>query len=180
MAGATPPATVATVDFKRYSGLWYEIARLPNRFQDQCAGNVTAEYQPREDGNINVINRCLTHDGQQDEATGLARRVDESDSAKLEVSFVRFLGWRLFWGDYWVIALDGGKDRTSSDPSPSQYQYAVIGHPERQYGWVLSRSATITNTLRNQIDQQLVEQGYNPADFKNTRQGLDTTTADDR
>jgi lipocalin len=35
---------VPSVDLNRYAGKWYEIARLPNRFQNQCAGNVTANY----------------------------------------------------------------------------------------------------------------------------------------
>jgi apolipoprotein D and lipocalin family protein len=38
-----PSETVSQVDLNRYVGTWHEIARLPNRFQDQCAGNVTAD-----------------------------------------------------------------------------------------------------------------------------------------
>ena len=35
---------VPSVDLPRYAGLWYEVARLPNRFEEKCAGDVTAEY----------------------------------------------------------------------------------------------------------------------------------------
>jgi apolipoprotein D and lipocalin family protein len=80
--------TVARVDLDRYAGTWYEIARLPNRFQDHCIGNVTADYRQLENGRIEVINRCRDGDGAADEAVGVARIVDAASNAKLEVSFV--------------------------------------------------------------------------------------------
>ena len=30
------PDTVRTVDLQRYVGVWHELARLPNLFQEQC------------------------------------------------------------------------------------------------------------------------------------------------
>ncbi|MEI6161687.1 MAG: lipocalin family protein, partial [Roseococcus sp.] len=52
--GATPPTTetprtVESVDVSRYLGLWHEVARLPQRFQDRSSlrcEQVTAEYAP--------------------------------------------------------------------------------------------------------------------------------------
>jgi apolipoprotein D and lipocalin family protein len=64
------------VDLKRYTGVWYEIARLPNRFQKQCARNVTATYVQRNDGRIDVLNRCINEGGEVTEAQGIARIVD--------------------------------------------------------------------------------------------------------
>ncbi len=59
-----PPASaqqrllpVPSVDPKRYAGTWYEVARLPNRFQSQCAGDVVARYAPREDGSQGLLAR---------------------------------------------------------------------------------------------------------------------------
>ena len=46
-ASSTPLAVVPSVDYARYSGTWFEIARLPNRFQAMCAGDVTATYVQR-------------------------------------------------------------------------------------------------------------------------------------
>src|SRR5579871_4017892 len=51
-----PLQVVAPVDLKRYAGLWHEQARLPNRFERQCAGPVTAEYSLLDDGNVQVRN----------------------------------------------------------------------------------------------------------------------------
>jgi lipocalin len=55
MNGQAPLETVPRVDLDRYQGKWYEVARLPNRFQSDCAG-ATAEYGLREDGKISVLN----------------------------------------------------------------------------------------------------------------------------
>jgi len=114
------PETVKKVDLQRYTGTWYEIARIPNRFQSQCVKNVTATYSLREDGKIDVVNRCVEEDGSVDEAEGLAQVVDKDSFSKLEVSFVSFLGIRPFWGDYWILGLD------------TNYKYAVVGDPSRK------------------------------------------------
>ncbi len=89
----TPVTTVGKVDLQRYVGLWYEIARIPNRFQKQCARGTTAQYSLRDDGKITVINQCFKGDGSLDNAEGVAKIVDRLSNAKLKVSFVSFLGW---------------------------------------------------------------------------------------
>jgi apolipoprotein D and lipocalin family protein len=128
---ATPPRpapqTVAAVDLQRYAGTWYEIARFPNSFQDgrgrRCVAT-TAEYALRPDGQVGVTNRCLdAGDGNRETvATGTAYAVTGSGNARLRVSFF----WP-FYGDYWVIGLDPG------------YRWAVVGSPDRDFLWVLSR-----------------------------------------
>ena len=128
-ASPLPPVQpVAAVDLRRYAGGWYEIARIPNRFQTQCARHSTAHYRLRPDGNVAVLNQCIKRSGSVDEARGVARVVDRVSNARLKVSLVSFLGWRPFWGDYWVIGLD------------PQYRWAVVGSPDRRYGWLLARS----------------------------------------
>jgi len=150
--------TVSRVNLNHYVGTWYEIARLPNWFQDQCAGDVTAEYKRLDDGNIQVINRCRDEKGQMDEANGVARVVDTSTNAKLEVSFVSVFGWRLFWGDYWI--LDLGED----------YEYVVVGMPSRKYAWILSRSTQLTPGVWDRTRQVLLRAGYDPEKLVKTRQ----------
>jgi apolipoprotein D and lipocalin family protein len=129
----TSLATVDKLDLARYEGRWYEVARLPNRFQAQCAGDVTATYARRSDGTIDVANACRRADGATETAQGVARVVDPSTNAKLEVRFapaaLSWLPW--VWGDYWVLALDPG------------YGYALVGEPARDYLWVLSRTPTL-------------------------------------
>ncbi len=152
------PETVRQVDLKSYTGLWYEIARIPNSFQKKCARGTTAEYTLQENGRISVVNRCRKKDGTEVKATGIARIADPATNARLDVSFVRFLGRNWFWGDYWIIGLD------------ENYQWAVVGHPKRTYGWILSRTPEISDKLRQKIDALLEQQGYDPEKFQNTAQ----------
>jgi apolipoprotein D and lipocalin family protein len=145
--------TVRKVDINKYAGLWYEIARIPNRFQKQCMQNTTAQYSLRDDGKIEVINRCLKVNGEIDEIKGIAKIADPETNAKLKVSFVRFLGISLFWADYWIINL------------AEDYQWAVVGTPSRKYGWILARETKLSQEVLEFIDQKLVEQGYDPSEF---------------
>jgi apolipoprotein D and lipocalin family protein len=147
------PKTVDYVDLTKYTGLWYEIARIPNRFQKHCVKGTTAEYSLKENGEILVINSCTDNDNEVDVAEGVAKVVDKKSNARLEVSFVSFFGWRPFWGDYWIIGLD------------ENYQWAVIGHPERKYGWILSRTKNPDRQMLDEAFDILIKQGYNLKDF---------------
>ena len=153
-----PLKTVNQVDLNKYAGLWYEIAKIPNSFQKQCAYGTTAEYKLQKDGNIQVINKCYTKDGEADIAEGLAKVVDKKTNSKLEVSFFSILGIRPFWGDYWIIGLD------------DNYQWAVVGSPNRKYGWVLSRTPSLLEETLTKIFSILKDQHYNPTEFEMTVQ----------
>ena len=148
-AGAQPAVVpVPSVELNRYVGGWYEIARIPNRFQRQCTRHTVALYGLRPDGRLSVLNQCIKQSGNVDQATGVAKVVDPVSRAKLKVSFVSFLGWRPFWGDYWVIGLDDG------------YRWAVVGSPDRRYGWVLARSPQLDDASMASIRGLLERQGY--------------------
>lgn len=153
-----PLETVSQVNLSRYAGTWYELARLPNWFQNQCVGDVTAEYRQLKNGGIEVINRCLDKNGEMDEARGIARVADLSTNAKLEVSFVSLLGWRMFWGDYWILDLG------------DEYEYAVIGMPSRKYAWVLSRTVKLSPERWSHIREVMVAAGYDPRKLVETQQ----------
>jgi apolipoprotein D and lipocalin family protein len=128
---AAPLPTQDWVDLARYAGRWYEIARLPNRFQEQCARDVVANYQLRPDGRVTVLNECRRKDGRTTRAEGVARQADENGPAsRLRVRFApAFLSFLpLVWGDYWIVELD------------REYRHAVVGDPARRYLWILSRT----------------------------------------
>lgn len=156
--------TVSSVDLKRYAGKWYEIARFPNRFQKQCVGNTTAEYSLKSDGNVEVINRCLKKNGQYDDAKGKAKIVDKQSNAKLEVRFAPAVLSFIpnVWGDYWIIDLD------------PNYQYAVVGDPNRKYLWILSRTAEMTDATYQGILRKLEKMGYDPNKLVKTPQKVET------
>ncbi len=153
---AGPPTRVSHVDLGRYVGLWHEIARIPNRFQKQCAWGVTAEYTLRSDGRIAVVNRCRKADGALDEARGLARVEDKGVNSLLKVSFFSILGWRPVWGDYWIIDL------------ADDYSYAVVCSSDRKYGWILARHTELPADVLGGIYARLRTQGFDTERFSAT------------
>jgi apolipoprotein D and lipocalin family protein len=138
-----PLQTVSHVDLHRYVGLWYEIGRYPNSFQKGCQDS-TAMYTVRPDGKIDVVNSCRNdQDGSLREAKGRAWVVDKNSNARLKVSF--------FWpfrGDYWIIDLG------------REYEYAVVGTPNRRYLWILSRTPEMHPDILEKIVQNVEKQGF--------------------
>jgi len=130
--GPETPRTVPSVDLTRYSGRWHEVARFPMRFQDNSSlrcEEVTATYFPAAAGGISVLNECvngLDPARERRSARGTAYPVEGSGNARLRVSFF----WP-FYGDYWVLGLD------------PDYQWAVVGSPQRDYLWILSRTPSL-------------------------------------
>jgi apolipoprotein D and lipocalin family protein len=150
---ATPPGplvVVPSLDLQRYAGTWYEIARLPNRFERACARSVTATYTLRDDGRITVTNRCVEADGDTREAVGIARPVAGQPPSILEVRFApAFLSWLpAVWGDYRVIELD------------ADYQHAVVGSEDRQFLWILSRTPTMDEARLQPLLDRARAQGF--------------------
>ncbi len=151
---APPLQVVPSVDFNRYAGKWYEIARLPNRFQRDCASNTTATYMLRPDGKITVVNECRKADGVQKSAKGTARVTDaKGPNTKLKVSF--------FWpfsGNYWIIDLD------------PEYRWVVVGEPGLDYLWVLSREPRMDEALYGKMVERAKQQGYDVGKLMKTAQ----------
>ena len=161
--GNEPLDTVQTVDLKRYAGKWFEVARLPNSFQKNCAGNVTAEYALLDDGKISVTNRCTKAKGSEIIARAKGRVKDRQTNAKLEVNFApSVLSFLPFvWGDYWILELG------------ENYEYAVVsGGESREYFWILSRSPQIDDALLNEILQRFADKGFDTKKIIKTKQGL--------
>lgn len=141
---APPVTTVPAVDLARYAGTWYELGRFPNRFERGLVA-VTATYTPRADGTIGVRNagRDRRVDGPEKSVEGHAWLPDPADTAKLRVRFF----WP-FYGAYWIIALD------------ADYRWAVVGHPDRDYLWFLSRTPQIEDEDWAAMDAAAQEQGF--------------------
>jgi apolipoprotein D and lipocalin family protein len=146
-----PLRVVPSVDLGRYAGRWYEVARLPNRFEKDCAGDVTAAYTPRPDGRVDVLNRCRGQGGGWKEAKGVARVADKrGPNSKLKVRFAP--GWLSFlpfvWGDYQIIEL------------APDYSHAVVGDPGREYLWFLARTPQLDEQTFRRLSAAAAEQGF--------------------
>lgn len=146
--------TVPYVDLKKYAGKWYEIASFPQRFQKNC-NCTTAEYTLTDKDYVLVENRCKKDsvDGKSSYIKGKAFVVANSLNAKLKVQFF----W-LFRGKYWIIDL------------ADDYSYAVVGHPNKKYLWILSRTATMNDSIYQQIISKIKEKGFDISKIKLTKQ----------
>jgi len=137
--------TVARMDIDRYLGTWYEIARFDHRFERDLVG-VTATYELRSDGRIDVLNAGFkgSLDGKRKTARGVARIPDSARPGRLQVTF--FL-W--FWADYLILELDA-----------ENYQYALVGSAGDDYLWILSRSPQMDDATYQMLLHRARELGY--------------------
>jgi apolipoprotein D and lipocalin family protein len=138
------PSVVKNVDLKRYQGLWYEIARLPNFFERKlkCA---TATYTLRADGKITVLNsgNYITEPEKKSSVDGTAWVPDNNNPGKLKVQF--------FWpfsADYWIMYLD------------QDYKYVLVGDPDHKYLWILAREKKMEDSTYQMLLQYATENGY--------------------
>jgi apolipoprotein D and lipocalin family protein len=159
-----PVQTVPSVDLNKYSGKWYEIAKYPNKFQKQCVGNTTATYTLKGIGKLEVLNQCTKKDGTTEAAKADGKINDKQTNSKLKVrfapSFTSFLPF--VWADYWIIDL------------ASDYSYAVVASPDRDYFWILSRDAEMTDAIYQEILRRAEKQGFEPGRVVKTPQNVET------
>jgi len=146
----TPLETVPSVDLERYQGRWYEIAALPQRFEAGCHC-VYAEYKKHPDGYVEVYNSCRKGgpEGKVKAVRGKAFPVAGSDNSKLKVQF--------FWpfkGDYWILEL------------APDYRHVLVGSPDRESLWILSRTPTLDEATYNHLVQQARTKGFAVAQLK--------------
>ena len=160
---ATQAAQVKSIDqldTNQYMGSWYEIAKLPNWFQRNCAQNTKATYKLINPAEIQVLNQCQAANGEMIQALGMARPRANGLPAQLEVRFApSWLGWLpLVWGDYWVLDLD------------PQYQLAAVGDPSKKYLWILSRTPQISEASYKALTQRLSLMGFDVSRLEKTTQ----------
>jgi len=160
-ASAEPLPVIQHLDLSQYAGRWFEIFRLPNRFQEICSGEVSAVYTPKADGKIEVLNACRKSDGSLSQALGSARfAIGAEQPGKLEVRFApAWLGFLPFvWGDYWII-----------DLAPD-YSTSLVGTPDRRYLWLLARTPTLDEGRKQALIAKAKALGFATEQLIQTRQ----------
>jgi apolipoprotein D and lipocalin family protein len=145
---------VSSVDLNKYTGTWYEIARLPFTFESRLKC-ITATYSLREDGRIAVLNKghYISNPEKTNTAKGIAFVPDKNSPAKLKVQF--------FWpfrGNYWIMYLD------------TDYKYVMIGEPSLKYLWILAREKKLDETVLQMLLSKASDAGYNLSNLIMTEQ----------
>jgi len=152
---------VEKININRYAGKWYEIARFPMFFERNCASDVTATYyiDSKEPSKVIVNNQCRKLDGNFIQSLGEATPVDESNS-KLQVTFLpSFLRWLpIGKAPYWILKID------------QNYQTALVGNPNHNYLWILSRTPQINDSTYQSYVEEAKRQGYDISKLQHTTQ----------
>ncbi|MEI9864441.1 MAG: lipocalin family protein [Limisphaerales bacterium] len=139
-----PVSTVPHVDLNRYLGRWYVIANIPYFLENGKVASYDT-YALRTDGRMDNIFtfRKGTFDAPEDSWHGVAWVVNHESNAEWKVRFI----WP-FTATYLVLELD------------PEYQWAVVGTPNRKLLWVLSRQRQLSETTYSEILRRIAEQGY--------------------
>ncbi len=150
LSPSTPVATVSGFEPERYVGQWRQIATIPAWFQRRCVANTRAEYALIEGDQLSVLNTCETKTGKTISATGRARFTGPPEDGRLEVTFLRLFGsWMWFAaGDYLVMRLG------------PEYEWSVVGHPSRNYAWVLAREDELADDVLASVATVLEQQAF--------------------
>jgi apolipoprotein D and lipocalin family protein len=85
--------------------------------------------------------------------TGVAWVVDEETNAQWKVQFY----WPIRFG-YYIIALD------------EDYDWTVVGHPSREYAWIMAREPTLGDERYQALLDILDRKGFDSTQLKKVPQ----------
>ena len=157
-ADSRPPLkTVPHVDLQRYLGTWYVIANIPYYLENGKVASADV-YTMREDGTMGntFVFRRDSFSAPEEQWDGYAWVIDGTGNAEWRVRF-----WWPLAAAYLIIDLD------------PEYRWAVIGHPSRDYFWVLSRTRQMSDEVYAGICARAAAQGYDQSTFSKVPQPLE-------
>ena len=127
-------ANTTLVDVKKFSGLWYEIARIENSFQTSCVAS-SVEYQLQEDNSYKVFNRCFENDFD-------GKLIEYKGSAKLEQNKLDMTYFYILNSTYNITYIN-------------DYKTAVVANDDYSNLWIMSRTPSINKNELNKILKDL-------------------------
>lgn len=144
-----PLRTVAHVDLKRYMGDWRVIANIPYWAEKDRVDSIES-YGLRPDGKIAnwFRSRKGSFTAPQKRVDFVAEVVNHRTNAEWSVHFLPLVS-----APYLIIDLD------------PLYQWTVVGHPSRDYGWIMAREKTLPAATYRAILRRLDVQGYDSRRF---------------
>ena len=140
---------VVQLDYLRYEGRYYEIARLPSWRERNCGSDVIVTFVRRVDGDVSFVNQCIEKDTSW--IMDIGRLVTtSSDQRPGELRFgPDAIGWApWFNGTYRLIELAG------------DFSYAMLGDPGGSKLWILSRTRQMDEQTYQRLVARAAERGY--------------------
>lgn len=144
--GCSDPTTagipaVEPFDIRQYTGLWYEIARLPNWFEKGMT-NITALYTLEKDGTVKVVNSGIKN-GKKTDITGKAWFAVRPEVGNLRVRF-----FYPFSSVYKVIYVDNA------------YSVAIVTGSDYSKLWILARTPSIPEAQLENLVRKVTNLGF--------------------
>ncbi|XP_046653698.1 apolipoprotein D-like [Daphnia pulicaria] len=157
---AACPVVTTKPDFNYipYAGLWYEIERFENVFQ-QGSTCIRAIYEEISPGVVSVLNTGVLSDGSLTNITGSATAISPEEPGHLIVSFPGRPD-----GDYLVLDTDYTN-------YASVYSCGLAGAFVLEYAWLLGREQTMTQEVMDVALSKFTQFGVDVSKFKPTAQG---------
>jgi apolipoprotein D and lipocalin family protein len=157
-ATSTPPLTLAAnVDLNRYAGRWYIIANIPYFAENGNVGTYFDISFPGDGQVKDIYNaHAKTFDAKLSTFTMNGYVVPHTGDAR----------WRE--SPFWPLYLSYLILYVSPD-----YQYALVGYPGRNYGWVLARQPVIPEATYQSLLDRFKVQGYDISKFRRVPQTPD-------
>lgn len=139
---------VPRLNLESFMGSWYEIAKFPRSKGDRKVGAMV-HYQMVDPLTLkeNYIYQERDFDSKIIEASSTLHLVDPDNPARMQKQRAGLFSNPLMM-NYWVIEVGAA------------YEYAVIGSPDRQHLWILSRSQHFSPEKYEAVVHRLKQRGF--------------------
>lgn len=145
---ANYPTLAESVDLERFMGKWYVHGYTPT-FLDKEAYNPTETYEMGENGKI--LTTYNFRKGGFDGPVKTYRPVGKSVSESNAEWRMRFFS--IISAPYLILYRD------------EKYEYTLIGHPNREMAWLMSRSPKISDDKYEELVEKLEGENYDLSKF---------------
>lgn len=133
-AYAGQPRIASSLNIKRFSGRWFNLASLPMHFQKRCYCSQFF-YTLEDDGDLQLGHGCYkgSKPGKWKYLSASAGSNFGPNKSQFKVPYY----WP-FRKQYWVLYVS------------NDYKYAIVGTPNYKYAWIMSRQphATVGQFLK--------------------------------
>ena len=141
---AQSATAVSQFNLPEFTGTWYEVAHLPNKWEKRCTNQPTVLYALGDNpGTVQVGTFCQLKNSSTDYQNKTGKQ-EKGNAGKLKLSHLVLLHTKL-----WVLALD------------PKYQWALVGTPNHKMLSLLSKTPELAPDTLQQMKTTARAQGYN-------------------
>ncbi|KAM4534059.1 apolipoprotein D-like [Odontesthes bonariensis] len=149
------PRVQSDLDIDKFTGVWYEIEKIPTSFSKGTS--VKGKYEKIDDETFNVVYSMIVK-GRTKKAEGIVKILHPEEPAKLGIS-VSYKPFRPFW----VLCTNYTK-------------YAIVYSCRdyhlfhKQFVWILGRSCSLSPHLVQKAKDRLEQEGIDTSSMTATEQ----------